>query len=64
MAGTRASNNLITPYKRPIRGVAAQRFNSHHSRARSIICAFGMMKTRFRAIFLQALEVNPTFVPQ
>ncbi|XP_071374677.1 putative nuclease HARBI1 [Centroberyx affinis] len=56
---------LITPYKRPVQGVAAQRFNAHHSRARSIIeRAFGMMKTRFRAIFLQALEVKPTFVPQ
>ncbi|KAL7399102.1 hypothetical protein ABVT39_020322 [Epinephelus coioides] len=34
-------------------------------RARSIIeRAFGMMKTRFRAIFLQALEVHHTFVPQ
>ncbi|XP_045930212.1 putative nuclease HARBI1 [Micropterus dolomieu] len=49
---------LITPYKTSIQGVGAQRFNSHHSRARSIIeRAFGMMKTRFRAIFLQALEV-------
>ncbi|CAM4635429.1 unnamed protein product [Leuciscus chuanchicus] len=55
---------LITPYKRPVRGVGAQRFNVHHSRARSIIeRAFGMMKTRFRAIFLQALEVHHTFVP-
>ncbi|XP_045912211.1 putative nuclease HARBI1 isoform X2 [Micropterus dolomieu] len=55
---------LITPYKRPIQGVGAQRFNSHHFRARSIIeCAFAMMKTRFRAIFLQALEVHHTFVP-
>ncbi|XP_035765770.1 protein ALP1-like [Neolamprologus brichardi] len=55
---------LITPYKRPVQGVGAQRFNSHHSRARSIIqCAFGMMKTRFWAIFLQALEVHHTFVP-
>ncbi|CAI5685610.1 unnamed protein product [Oreochromis niloticus] len=55
---------LITPYKRPVRGVGAQRFNSHHSRARSIIeRALGMMKTRFRAIFLQALEVHHTFVP-
>ncbi|KAL3992610.1 ubiquitin carboxyl-terminal hydrolase 34 [Sarotherodon galilaeus] len=36
---------LITPYKRPVQGVGAQRFNSHHSRARSIIeRAFGMMK--------------------
>ncbi|XP_041848114.1 putative nuclease HARBI1 [Melanotaenia boesemani] len=41
---------LITPYKRPLRGVGAQRFNHHHSRARSIIeRAFGMMKSRFRA---------------
>ncbi|XP_038139538.1 protein ALP1-like [Cyprinodon tularosa] len=56
---------LITPFKRPVQGVGAQRFNSHHSRARSIIeRAFGMMKTRFRAIFLQALEVHHTFVPQ
>ncbi|XP_038551329.1 putative nuclease HARBI1 [Micropterus salmoides] len=48
----------------PIQGVGAQRFNSHHSRARSIIeRAFGMMKTRFQAIFLQALEVHHTFVP-
>ncbi|XP_036002871.1 protein ALP1-like [Fundulus heteroclitus] len=54
---------LITPFKRPVEGVGAQRFNSHHSRARSII-DFGMMKTRFRAIFLQALEVHHTFVPQ
>ncbi|XP_028254286.1 putative nuclease HARBI1 [Parambassis ranga] len=56
---------LITPYKQPVQGVAAQRFNSHHSRTRSIIeRAFGMMKTRWRAIFLQALEVHHTFVPQ
>ncbi|XP_028254436.1 protein ALP1-like [Parambassis ranga] len=56
---------LITPYKQPVQGVAAQRFNSRHSRARSIIeRAFGMMKTRWRAIFLQALEVHHTFVPQ
>ncbi|XP_035986064.1 protein ALP1-like [Fundulus heteroclitus] len=54
---------LITPFKRPVEGVGAQHFNSHHSRARSII-DFGMMKTRFRAIFLQALEVHHTFVPQ
>lgn len=55
---------LITPYKRQVQGVGAQRFNSHHSRARSIIeRAFGMMKTRFRSIFLQALEVHHTFVP-
>ncbi|XP_038153380.1 protein ALP1-like [Cyprinodon tularosa] len=56
---------LITPFKRPVQGVGALRINSHHSRARSIIeRAFGRMKTRFRAIFLQALEVYHTFVPQ
>ncbi|XP_005748765.1 putative nuclease HARBI1 [Pundamilia nyererei] len=55
---------LITPYKRPVHGVGAQRFNAHHSRACSVIeRAFGMMKTRFRVIFLQALEVHHTFVP-
>lgn len=56
---------LITPYKRPVQGVGAQRFNSHHSRARAIIeRALRMMKTRFHSIFLQALEVQHTFVPQ
>ncbi|XP_019208221.2 putative nuclease HARBI1 [Oreochromis niloticus] len=55
---------LITPYKRPVHGVGAQRFNAHHARACSVIeRAFGMMKTRFRVIFLQALEVHHTFVP-
>ncbi|XP_010764908.1 putative nuclease HARBI1 [Notothenia coriiceps] len=56
---------LITPYRQPLQGVGPQRFNSHHSRARFIIeRAFGMMKTRFRSIFLKALEVHHTFVPQ
>ncbi|CAJ1087296.1 protein ALP1-like isoform X1 [Xyrichtys novacula] len=56
---------LITPYKLPVRGVAAQRFNGHHARARSVIeRAFGMMKTRFHAIFIKALEIRHTFVPQ
>ncbi|XP_033935689.1 uncharacterized protein [Pseudochaenichthys georgianus] len=57
--GTPASN--ITPYKRPLQGVGPQRFNSHHSRARSIIeRAFGVMKTRFRSIFLQAKCTTPS----
>ncbi|KAI9999414.1 hypothetical protein NQD34_018230 [Periophthalmus magnuspinnatus] len=55
---------LITPYKWPVQGVGAQRFNFYHSKARSIIeRAFGMMKTRFRAIFFHALEVHHTFAP-
>ncbi len=56
---------LITPYKKSTRceSPGLQRFNSHHSRACSIIqCAFGMIKTRFWAIFLQALEVHHIFV--
>lgn len=56
---------LITPYKQPVRGMAEQRFNYHHSRGRTIIeRAFGMMKTRFRCIFLEALEVQTQFVPK
>lgn len=42
---------LITPYKRQVQAVGAQCFNSQYSRAHSV------MKTRFWAIFLQALEV-------
>ncbi|CAJ1087246.1 protein ALP1-like [Xyrichtys novacula] len=56
---------LITPYRLPVRGVAARGFNGHHARARSIIeRAFGMMKTRFHVIFIKALEIHHTFVPQ
>ena len=40
------------------------RFNVHHARARCVIeRAFGMLKTRWRAIFFHALEVDTTFVP-
>ncbi|KAF3833970.1 hypothetical protein F7725_025174 [Dissostichus mawsoni] len=56
---------LITPYKRPVRGMAEQRFNYHHSRGHSVIeRAFWVLKTRFRSIFLEALEVHPKFVPK
>ncbi|KAJ7998346.1 hypothetical protein DPEC_G00221740 [Dallia pectoralis] len=56
---------LITPYKRPVRGMEEQRFNYHHSRGRTIIeRAFGMMKNRFKCIFLEALEVHTLFVPK
>ncbi|KAJ0023721.1 hypothetical protein NQD34_003620 [Periophthalmus magnuspinnatus] len=55
---------LITPYKQPVQGVGAQRFNFHHSKAHSVIeCAFSMMKTRFRAIFFQVLEIHHSFAP-
>ncbi|XP_062407478.1 putative nuclease HARBI1 [Sardina pilchardus] len=55
---------LLTPYKNPVRGVDRQRFNGYHSKARAIVeRAFGMMKTRWRAIFLHALEVSVSFDP-
>ncbi|CAJ1087247.1 protein ALP1-like isoform X1 [Xyrichtys novacula] len=46
---------LITPYRLPVLGVGA-RF--------VIERAFGMMKIRFRAIFIKALEIHHTFMPQ
>ncbi|XP_059188162.1 uncharacterized protein LOC131970756 [Centropristis striata] len=56
---------LITPYREPVRGRVEARFNGHHARARSIIePAFGMMKSRWRGIFLKALEVEHTFAPK
>ncbi|KAG9277982.1 putative nuclease HARBI1 [Astyanax mexicanus] len=56
---------LITPFKKPVRGEERVAFNRHHARARSIIeRAFGMLKTRWRSIFLHAQEVNPRFVPE
>lgn len=55
---------IMTPFKNPA-SPSTQRFNARLSKGRSIIeRAFGMMKTRFRAIFLQALEVHPTFAPK
>ncbi|KAG9261450.1 protein ALP1-like, partial [Astyanax mexicanus] len=55
---------LITPYKRPLRDERQRVFNRYHSKARSVIeRAFGIMKTRWRSIFLKALEVHPSFVP-
>ncbi|XP_067283966.1 putative nuclease HARBI1 [Pseudorasbora parva] len=56
---------LITPYREPVQNPVQARFNSKHSRARSIVeRAFGMMKTRWRSIFFKALEVSPAFVPE
>jgi DDE superfamily endonuclease len=48
---------IITPYKNPNR--EQKKFNTCLSRARIIIeCAFGMMKTRWRNIFNNALELE------
>ncbi|ROL53738.1 Protein ALP1-like [Anabarilius grahami] len=52
---------LITPYREnPVQAC----FNTKHARARNIVeRAFGMLKTRWRSIFFEALEVSPAFVP-
>ncbi|XP_046889431.1 putative nuclease HARBI1 [Hypomesus transpacificus] len=56
---------VITPFRQPIAGRVEARFNSHHAKARCIIeRTFGMLKTRWRSIFLRALEVRPLFVPK
>ncbi|KAK7945185.1 hypothetical protein WMY93_000913 [Mugilogobius chulae] len=53
---------ILTPFKHPLR--VQERFNQHHSKARSVIeRAFGMMKARWRATLSKALEVSPTFAP-
>ncbi|XP_062381726.1 putative nuclease HARBI1 [Sardina pilchardus] len=55
---------IITPYREPVVREADRHFNQHHTKARSIIeRAFGILKTRWRTIFLKALEVRPTFAP-
>ncbi|KAI2661133.1 Protein ALP1-like [Labeo rohita] len=56
---------LITPYREPVQNPVQARFNSKHSRARSIVeRAFGMMKARWRSLYFKALEVSPVFVPE
>ncbi|XP_065809332.1 putative nuclease HARBI1 [Labrus bergylta] len=50
----------------PIQGAGAKpcSYNWHHAKARCVVeRAIGMMKTRWRSIFLKALEIKPTFVP-
>jgi len=41
------------------------RYNRYHVRARNIIeRTFGMLKMRWRSIFLSALEIRPLFAPK
>ncbi|XP_028332348.1 putative nuclease HARBI1 [Gouania willdenowi] len=55
---------IITPYEPPLDGPNQERFNRHHSRARSVVPrAFRSMKARWKSTFIKALEVNPAFVP-
>ncbi|XP_034741089.1 protein ALP1-like [Etheostoma cragini] len=54
---------LMTPYRQPVHNNLQVRFNSHLSRARCVVeRAFGILKTRWRSIFLRALEVDVLYV--
>lgn len=54
---------MITPNQFPLRG-RVERYNHHHSRVRSVVERdFGMMKARWRATCIKALEVSPAFAP-
>lgn len=56
---------LLTPYREPVANPVQARFNAIHGKARSIIeRAFGMVKARWRSIFLRALEVKPAFASE
>nr|XP_057945563.1 uncharacterized protein LOC131139718 [Doryrhamphus excisus] len=56
---------LMTPYRHPVRNHLQARFNGHLSKARCVVeRAFGIMETRWRSIFLKALEVDVLYVPE
>ena len=56
---------LMTPYRQPLRSQQQAMFNSRLTKARVVVeRAFGILKTRWRAIFLKALEVDVLFVPE
>ncbi|XP_056449927.1 uncharacterized protein LOC130385450 [Gadus chalcogrammus] len=56
---------LMTPYRQPLRSQLQAAYNSWLTKARVVVeRAFGILKTRWRAIFLKALEVDVLFVPE
>lgn len=55
----------MTPFREPVRNAVEARYNSRLSRARCVVeRAFGVLKTRWRSIFLKALEVKVEFVSE
>lgn len=56
---------LLTPFREPVRNAVEGRYNARLSRARCVVeRAFGVLKTKWRSIFLKALEVKVEFVPE
>lgn len=56
---------LMTPYRHPLHTPIQQAFNHHLSKARCVVeRAFGVLKTRWRSIFLKALEIDPLYAPE
>ncbi len=56
---------LMTPFCQPLHNQLQVSFNSHLSKARCVVeRAFGILKTRWRSIFLKALEVDVLYVPE
>ena len=56
---------LMTPFRQPVRNHLQARYNCCLSKARCVVeRSFGILKTRWRSIFLKALEVDVRFVPE
>ncbi|XP_054463368.1 putative nuclease HARBI1 [Anoplopoma fimbria] len=56
---------IMTPYRQPVASQVEARYNRHHAKARNVIeRTFGILKTRWRSIFLRALEIRPLFAPK
>ncbi|XP_070844135.1 putative nuclease HARBI1 [Chaetodon trifascialis] len=54
---------IMTPYRQPV--AIEARYDRNHARARNTIeRTFGVLKTRWRSIFLRALEIRPRFAPK
>uniref|UniRef100_G3PRM6 DDE Tnp4 domain-containing protein n=1 Tax=Gasterosteus aculeatus TaxID=69293 RepID=G3PRM6_GASAC len=56
---------IMTPYRQPLASHVEARYNRYHARGRNVIeRTFGILKTRWRSIFLRALEIRPQFAPK